>query len=159
MKFRKIPVVIEAEQWFGHAQSMGVDLCDIKEFFTRVSWTCKHCGDSAVHHGWIGTLEGGHIVCSGDWIIKGVKGEFYPCKPDIFDLTYGAVDAVSETPDYKAIAGRLAEALESVQRLADESYKCRYESYHVEDLVACLEKMHDRARKALAEWRAAGEGE
>jgi hypothetical protein len=36
----------------------------------------------------IGTLEGGHIASVGDWIIKGVKGEFYPCKPDIFDMTY-----------------------------------------------------------------------
>ena len=39
-------------------------------------------------HGWIATLEGGHIVCPGDWIITGVKGEMYPCKPDIFEATY-----------------------------------------------------------------------
>ena len=39
-------------------------------------------------HGWIDTLEGGHIVCPGDWIITGVKGENYPCKPDIFAATY-----------------------------------------------------------------------
>jgi len=42
-------------------------------------------------HGWIDTLEGGHIVCPGDWIIKGVHGEFYPCKPDIFLETYEKV--------------------------------------------------------------------
>ncbi len=41
---------------------------------------------------WIRTLEGGHIVCPGDWIITGVKGEKYPCKPDIFEATYGPVD-------------------------------------------------------------------
>ena len=39
-------------------------------------------------HGWIDTLEGGHTVCIGDWIITGVKGEQYPCKPDIFNATY-----------------------------------------------------------------------
>jgi hypothetical protein len=39
-------------------------------------------------HGWIDTLEGGHNVCPGDWIITGVKGEHYPCKPDIFAATY-----------------------------------------------------------------------
>mgnify|MGYP001589441972 FL=1 len=39
-------------------------------------------------HGWIDTLEGGHIVCPGDWVITGVKGEYYPCKPDIFMMTY-----------------------------------------------------------------------
>ncbi len=42
-------------------------------------------------HGWIDTLEGGHIVCPGDWIITGVKGERYPCKPDIFAATYEPV--------------------------------------------------------------------
>lgn len=36
----------------------------------------------------IKTLEGDHIVSNGDWIIKGVKGELYPCKPDIFEMTY-----------------------------------------------------------------------
>lgn len=40
------------------------------------------------NHGWIDTMEGGHIVCPGDWIITGVKGENYPCKPDIFETTY-----------------------------------------------------------------------
>lgn len=40
----------------------------------------------------IETLEGDMIVRPGDWVIKGVKGEFYPCKPDIFDATYEAVD-------------------------------------------------------------------
>ncbi len=39
----------------------------------------------------IPTLEGNHIARHGDWIIKGVKGEFYPCKPDIFEATYDAV--------------------------------------------------------------------
>lgn len=43
-------------------------------------------------HGWIDTLEGGHIVCPGDWIIKGIKGEYYPCKPDIFRQTYEPVE-------------------------------------------------------------------
>jgi hypothetical protein len=41
--------------------------------------------------GWIFTLEGGHIVTPGDYIITGVKGEHYPCKPDIFALTYEEV--------------------------------------------------------------------
>ncbi len=49
---------------------------------------CKHCQQTMHVHGWIDTLEGGHIVCPGDWIITGVKGEHYPCKPDIFEATY-----------------------------------------------------------------------
>jgi hypothetical protein len=47
-------------------------------------------------HGWIDTLEGGHNVCPGDWIITGIKGENYPCKPDIFQATYSPT--VDETP-------------------------------------------------------------
>ena len=46
------------------------------------------CGCLMHDHGWIDTLEGGHTVCPGDWIITGVKGERYPCKPDIFSATY-----------------------------------------------------------------------
>ena len=50
--------------------------------------TCRHCGGLHHDHGFIDTLEGGHIVCPGDYIITGVKGERYPCKPDIFEATY-----------------------------------------------------------------------
>lgn len=50
----------------------------------------KHsqCGHDWHSHGWIDALEGGHTVCPGDWIITGVNGERYPCKPDIFEKTY-----------------------------------------------------------------------
>jgi hypothetical protein len=54
---------------------------------------CEKCGTIMHLHGWIDTLEGGHIVCPGDWIITGVKGEHYPCKPDIFSMTYEPVEA------------------------------------------------------------------
>lgn len=53
---------------------------------------CRHCNLIRHDHGWIDTLEGGHIVCPGDWIITGVKGENYACKPDIFEATYEVVD-------------------------------------------------------------------
>lgn len=76
MKFRKKPVVIEATQWF----KMG-DHPAVTEFENG--------------QGWVDTLEGGHVVTSGDWIITGVKGEHYPCKPDIFEITYEAVDGNS----------------------------------------------------------------
>lgn len=49
------------------------------------------CGHTMHNHGWIDTKEGGHVVCPGDWIITGVKGEVYPCKPDIFAATYEPV--------------------------------------------------------------------
>jgi hypothetical protein len=75
MKFRKKPVVIEATQWF----KMGDH--------PKVEQHPSHDPESK-RWGWIETLEGGHIVTSGDWIITGVQGEHYPCKPDIFDMTY-----------------------------------------------------------------------
>ncbi len=53
---------------------------------------CKHCGQPLHGHGWIDTLEGGHVVCPGDWIITGVKGERYPCKPDVFEATYAPIE-------------------------------------------------------------------
>ncbi len=62
--------------------------CDTPQGFRRPS--CEH----VMHdHGWIDTLEGGHIVCPGDFVITGVQGEHYPCKPDIFAATYEPVEA------------------------------------------------------------------
>ncbi len=55
--------------------------------------SCEHCGLAMDDHGWIDTLEGGHTVCPGDWVITGVKGERYPCKPHIFAATYELVEA------------------------------------------------------------------
>ncbi len=75
MKFRKKPVVIEAEQFFYHHRPWpeGVQLDD--DYTGAIVETDR---------GWC-------VVIEGDWIITGVKGERYPCKPDIFDLTYEAV--------------------------------------------------------------------
>ena len=84
-KYRKKPVVIEAVQFTEETKDM---------VFNDVS---PHCFASADAEGnptlVIGTLEGEMIASLGDWIIKGVKGEFYPCKPDVFEMTYEAADA------------------------------------------------------------------
>jgi hypothetical protein len=74
MKFRKKPVVIEATQWFKDGDHPAVRK-------PPANWDTGECG-------WVDTLEGGHVVTPGDWIITGVKGEHYPCKPDIFEMTY-----------------------------------------------------------------------
>ena len=58
--------------------------------------SCQHCGQIMHVHGWIDTKEGGHIVCPGDWIITGVAGELYPCKPDIFEATYDPYPAIQK---------------------------------------------------------------
>jgi len=110
VKFRKKPVVIEATQWFingDHPEDYCEDVVAIdgttfqsEGKIVRYYRTpdldgqssCKHCGNIMHIHGWIDTLEGGHIVCPKDWIITGVHGEHYPCKPDIFELTYEKVE-------------------------------------------------------------------
>ena len=73
--FRKKPVVIEASQWFKNGDHPSVDV-----FFAH--------DPEQKGFGWVKTLEGGHIVCPGDWIITGVAGERYPCKPAVFAATY-----------------------------------------------------------------------
>ena len=106
MKYRKKPVVIEATQWFknGDHPEDGTErivggMFDGALYEGKVvryyrtpecdgGKKCKHCNGMMHYHGWIDTLEGGHIVCPGDWIITGVQGEHYPCKPDIFEATY-----------------------------------------------------------------------
>ena len=117
MKFRKKPVVIEATRWFKNGDHPldyskthdGIASSDVVQFSPEyrkeMKWEgdivryyrnpyvpgetpCKQCGQIMHNHGWIDTLEGEHIVCPGDWIITGVKGEHYPCKPDIFEATY-----------------------------------------------------------------------
>ena len=94
MKFRKKPVGVEAIQWDG--TYIGME--SIRGKFSKLSTLQSeyHQENNRVHYWKIGTLEGGHEVSKGDWIIKGVKGEFYPCKPDIFEMTYEPVDRTLE---------------------------------------------------------------
>ncbi len=84
--FRKKPVVIEAIQWTGHAQSsiaidvfMGIFPKQSEITGSRANGNAKLL---------IPTLEGVMEASEGDFIIKGISGEFYPCKPDIFEKTY-----------------------------------------------------------------------
>lgn len=90
MKFVKKPVVIDAVEWTGHNHREMYDfLTGTTGCVMRASGETFHIDHRAVDGGLvIKTLEGQHIASIGDWIVKGVKGEFYPCKPDIFALTY-----------------------------------------------------------------------
>ena len=103
MKYRKKPVEIDATQWFKNGDH-PMDHADgrpahyegaVVRYFRRPDVPgdrqCLHCGSTMHDHGWIDTFEGGHNVCPGDWIITGVKGEFYPCKDGIFRATYDEV--------------------------------------------------------------------
>lgn len=101
MRYRKRPVEIDAERWDGSAAGAG----------PIIDWALTHGGtiryhDDVIDHGHdtqpgdlperdvflaVDTLEGVMKARAGDWIIRGVRGEFYPCKPDIFAATYEGV--------------------------------------------------------------------
>ena len=85
MKFRKKPVVIEAIQWEGDNKCL-----DKIRAFMRPNYPVRRTeahSDYLIIH----TLEGDHLANVGDWIIKGIKGELYPIKDDIFRETYEKV--------------------------------------------------------------------
>ena len=119
--YRKKPVIIEATQWWMNGDHPKDDSWRpfedtgklpterregmVVRYFRHTDITgktvCSKCGKTMHEHGWIDTLEDGHSwidtledghnVCPGDWIITGVKGEFYPIKNDIFLETYEKV--------------------------------------------------------------------
>lgn len=87
-KFRKKPVIIEAVQLPPSGRPTNTEAAAVVDFLgPNGRWH-----DIGIGHIEIETLEGTMTASPGDWIIKGVKGEFYPCKPDVFELTYEPVD-------------------------------------------------------------------
>ena len=86
MKYRKKPVVIEAIQFSRNNFDEVIDFTEGKAYI----YTEKRPG--GVSHCLIETLEGDMTATKGDYIIRGVNGEFYPCKPDIFEKTYEPVN-------------------------------------------------------------------
>jgi hypothetical protein len=91
-QYRKKPVVVEAMQFDG--TSSGHDLI---EGFVGQELGSVRIGHDELRQVIIPTLEGDYYASPGDWIIKGVKGEFYPCKPDIFAATYEPVATDTDT--------------------------------------------------------------
>ncbi len=89
--YRKKPVTVEATQWFKYGDHRVVSGYRLSRHDQNPQCRLPGCGKNMSEHGWVSTLEGGHIVCPGDFIITGVKGEQYPCKPDIFNATYEPV--------------------------------------------------------------------
>lgn len=90
-KYRKRPIVIEAEQFDEYTymnsrflSSVISDRANLTEMFANMTASDgRYC---------ISTLEGDMTASNGDYIIKGVRGEFYPCKPDVFEKTYELVE-------------------------------------------------------------------
>ncbi len=87
MKFRKKPVVIDAMQYYP-----STPMYDIVRNFAGIKEDEPSPFESQGNVLLIHTPEGTMIAQAGDWIIKGIKGEFYTCKPDIFETTYESAE-------------------------------------------------------------------
>ena len=101
MKYRKKPVVVEAIQWTGkNLQELKNFVGDSLEYDVMdAAWEVGK--GPVIVNVRIQTLEGIHHASVGDFIIKGIRGEFYPCKPDIFAKTY---ESASLTPPNEPLA-------------------------------------------------------
>jgi hypothetical protein len=87
MRYRKKPVVIEAVQYDGASTSVAA----IQHWMEHGVFRQPKVVTNDIRSMYISTLEGEMTANPGDWIIKGVQGEFYPCRPHIFAATYEAV--------------------------------------------------------------------
>lgn len=100
MRYRKKPVVIDAIQW------TGVNIEEALAFMSPIDELPNNSGHVRPGVGYtppsgeltIPTLEGDMLARPGDWIIKGIKGEFYPCRADIFEATYEKEIAHEQQP-------------------------------------------------------------
>jgi hypothetical protein len=90
VQYRKKPVVIEAMQWDGTAQAATPIVDWILSSGDRSARFRNGVDDVCIA---IDTLEGTMFASPGDFVIRGVQGEFYPCKPDIFEATYEPVSS------------------------------------------------------------------
>ena len=99
MKFRKKPVVIEAEV-YSEGMEDGWEYEDqLPDEIPDPSFTAMFAAsrvDGVRMYPYISTLEGRHYIGKGDYIITGIQGERYPCKPDIFEATYEPVEEIKE---------------------------------------------------------------
>lgn len=95
MKYKKKPVIIDAIQWTGGNM---VEIADFAKGFAKFDEIRQGDAENKIPAQYdlsIQTLEGTMQASRGDYIIKGLNGEFYPCKPDIFEKTYEKADSVS----------------------------------------------------------------
>ena len=100
LKYRKKPVVVDAFHYKGYEDF------NLLRLFVGEAMPLHDMGDGKIG---ITTLEGVMEASPGDWIIKGVKGEFYPCKPDIFAATYERVDEWRPVKPHRSGGGHVVE--------------------------------------------------
>ena len=127
-KFVKKPVVVEAYQFDGNIRSIdNFPISEVGKF--------KVSSENGQYYLIIPTLEGDMKAVAGDWIIKGVKGEYYPCKPDIFEQTYDVVENAERPQTF----GEKAVGITFNPSGSDEVYEAKMLAAKQIDL---LEKVH-----------------
>ena len=140
-KFVKKPVVIEANQFDGNIRSIdNFPISEVGKF--------KVSSENEQYCLIIPTLEGDMKALPGDWIIKGVNGEYYPCKPDVFEKTYDVVESGVREQTF----GEKAVGITFNPSGADEVHEAKMLAAKQIDL---LEKVHNKATdngKAMSSW-------
>jgi len=128
MEYRKKPVVIKAVQYDGNFRCL--DIFGISEVWNFIVSKDEE-GNQCIK---ISTLEGEMTASKGDYIIRGVKGEFYPCKPDIFEMTYELASTSSQTERMYSE--------EEVRLMLSESFKASQEGYDIttDDIIKQFKK-------------------
>ena len=147
-KYRKKPVVIDAfklgvdyiPDWFMDAVTANeVILHGTSSGFDHVADT-----NADIH-----TLEGWHHANYGDYIIRGVKGEIYPCKPDIFDMTYDVVDKPKTRADrLRSMTDEELAAWLARQQIVDVTNACEVLGLQYTESP----DTHERATKEALQW-------
>lgn len=138
--YTKKPVTVQAIQWTGN------NINEILEFAGNCAMFKVGTIDEGIDLK-IVTLEGTHIASLGDYIIKGVNGEFYPCKPDIFEKTYNEATVVQNI----AIDEQIENNFNSHKANQDKLIKYDLIRKYVKDLAYCIKNnVPDGREKSLA---------
>lgn len=133
----KKPVVVEAYQFDGNIRSIdNFPISEVGKF--------KVSSENGQYYLIIPTLEGDMKAVAGDWIIKGVNGEFYPCKPDIFEKSYdlvekGIMETLPKETGKKLTVGEKAVGIGFNPSLDDDVY---FAKKLAADQIDLLEKIH-----------------
>ena len=119
MRYRKIPHIVEAVQWDGYNLSEVVKFCEGKLTYKMCDSAWKvNKGAPIITDMYIETLEGKMHISKGDYIVKGTKGEFYPCKPEVFEEVYEYItqyDLDKEEAEIKSLKETIADLNEVIK--------------------------------------------
>jgi len=117
MKYRKKPVVVEAVQFTGRNHD------EVRAFCPTARYPILSATGGDDPPITIPTLEGDMVAQAGDWIIRGVRGECYPCKPDIFEMTYEDAEVCAQLHDVLTPGGRIVSFDDRVVEVLIEAYR------------------------------------